>query len=412
MRRYLARGADAAWHGATLGRRAVRPARRSTSDGTVLDANAHLAGWLGRDAAESWARCGCRRSWPSAARIYWETHLSPLLHVERRFDEVALELRRARGPAAGRGQCRGAPRRAGSATRRRLQLRGSGSRYERELQAARVAAERSAGQVPRCSTATAALSDALGVDGVAPALLDRRAGPLGAVAATLWLAGPDGDLGATAGASVATDPPRVRCRRRGRQRAAEVSGRPRRRSAAGQIRPAGRPVPGSARPTPAPTRSTWRCSPPWASRPVWRSTAPQLYEHSASVAHELQHSLLAIDPPDDPRFAVATSYRPGVEMLEVGGDWYDVFLAERGHALGRRGGRRRPRPRGSERDGPLRSAVRAVAGPEAGPGTLLHGWTASSSRSGGRRWRPWPTPSWTWRPARSAMPAPGTRRRC
>jgi anti-sigma regulatory factor (Ser/Thr protein kinase) len=55
-----------------------------------------------------------------------------------------------------------------------------------------------------------------------------------------------------------------------------------------------------------------------------------LHEQSASVAHELQHALLAVDAPLDTRFAVAATYRAGVEMLEVGGDWYDVYLAGEG----------------------------------------------------------------------------------
>ena len=58
-------------------------------------------------------------------------------------------------------------------------------------------------------------------------------------------------------------------------------------------------------------------------------------------------------------------------MLEVGGDWYDVFLATEGvlsvsvgDVVGRGLG-------AASAMGQLRSAVRAVAGPDAGPGTLL-----------------------------------------
>ena len=89
------------------------------------------------------------------------------------------------------------------------------------------------------------------------------------------------------------------------------------------------------------------------------------------MAHELQRSLLAIAPPDDPRFAVATTYRPGVEMLEVGGDWHDIFLAGDGLlalCVGDVVGRGLA---AASAMGQLRSAVRAVAGPEAGPGRLL-----------------------------------------
>jgi anti-sigma regulatory factor (Ser/Thr protein kinase) len=89
------------------------------------------------------------------------------------------------------------------------------------------------------------------------------------------------------------------------------------------------------------------------------------------VAHELQRSLLDVEPPDDPRFAVATAYRPGVEMLEVGGDWFDMFLAGNG-VLGLCVGDVVGRGLGAASAmGQLRSAVRAVAEPEVGPARLL-----------------------------------------
>jgi serine phosphatase RsbU (regulator of sigma subunit) len=97
----------------------------------------------------------------------------------------------------------------------------------------------------------------------------------------------------------------------------------------------------------------------------------RLYEHAASVARELQHSLLAVDPPADTRYGVAAIYRPGVEMLEVGGDWYDLFLVEHGvlalvvgDVVGRGLG-------AASAMGQLRSAVRAVAAPGVGPARLL-----------------------------------------
>ena len=97
----------------------------------------------------------------------------------------------------------------------------------------------------------------------------------------------------------------------------------------------------------------------------------RLYEHTAGVARELQQSLLAVDPPPDPRYGVGAIYRPGVEMLEVGGDWYDVFLVEPGvlafvvgDVVGRGLG-------AASAMGQLRSAVRAVAAPGVGPSRLL-----------------------------------------
>jgi serine phosphatase RsbU (regulator of sigma subunit) len=96
-----------------------------------------------------------------------------------------------------------------------------------------------------------------------------------------------------------------------------------------------------------------------------------LYERSATVAHELQQSLLSAEAPTDERFVVTTRYRPGVVGLEVGGDWYDSFVAGPdvlsvvvGDVVGKGLG-------AASRMGQLRSAVRAVAGPGVTPAALL-----------------------------------------
>jgi serine/threonine-protein kinase RsbW len=97
----------------------------------------------------------------------------------------------------------------------------------------------------------------------------------------------------------------------------------------------------------------------------------RLYEQSTSIAHQLQQSLLAADPPRDHRLTVTTTYRPGVQSLEVGGDWYDAFEVGRdrlavavGDVVGRGLG-------AAMAMGQLRSAVRAVASPGAGPADVL-----------------------------------------
>jgi serine phosphatase RsbU (regulator of sigma subunit) len=76
----------------------------------------------------------------------------------------------------------------------------------------------------------------------------------------------------------------------------------------------------------------------------------------------LQRSLLAGDPPVDPRFEVATLYHPAVEDLEVGGDWHDAFRLPAGTigiAVGDVVGRGLL---AATAMGQLRSAVRALAG--------------------------------------------------
>jgi serine phosphatase RsbU (regulator of sigma subunit)/anti-sigma regulatory factor (Ser/Thr protein kinase) len=343
-------------------------------DGTVVDANDTLLGWLGRDRHDVVGRVRLPDLLAVGGRIYWETHLSPLLHVDRRFDEVALELTTPAGrlpvvvsAVVHTGGQEGSPDVAYVA----IHAARERSRYERELRDARVAAERAAGQLRALQQATAALSGALGVDGVTAALLAAATGPLGAAAATLRLAGPDGEPG---GGRVLTVPeagtPQPVPEDAGRQRGA-------------QVRDDRVVVPLHGLSALQGVLSMLPCTDAGADpldlevlTAVGQQAGlaldrAQLYEQSASVAHELQRSLLAIDPPDDPRFAVATTYRPGVTMLEVGGDWYDVFLATEGmlsvsvgDVVGRGLG-------AASAMGQLRSAVRAVAGPDAGPGALL-----------------------------------------
>ncbi len=97
----------------------------------------------------------------------------------------------------------------------------------------------------------------------------------------------------------------------------------------------------------------------------------RLYEQQRDVSHTLQQSLLAGVPPQDPRFAVATEYRPAIETLEIGGDWYDTFATGEDHiavvvgdVVGRGIG-------AASAMGQLRSAVRALAAAGLGPARIL-----------------------------------------
>lgn len=96
-----------------------------------------------------------------------------------------------------------------------------------------------------------------------------------------------------------------------------------------------------------------------------------LYERERSVARTLQTSLLAGEPPRDPRFAVVTHYSPGVETLEVGGDWHDAIRLgddRVGLCVGDVVGRGID---AAATMGQLRSAVRALAGTRLPPARLL-----------------------------------------
>ncbi|WP_189082391.1 SpoIIE family protein phosphatase [Mangrovihabitans endophyticus] len=97
----------------------------------------------------------------------------------------------------------------------------------------------------------------------------------------------------------------------------------------------------------------------------------RLYEQERVIAQTLQRSLLAGEPPHDSRFAVETHYQPAGYDLEIGGDWFDVFLINTdklavvvGDVVGRG-------IDAATTMGQLRSAVRALATAEAGPARLL-----------------------------------------
>ena len=332
-------------------------------DGTVRTANATFLDWVGRAQQEVVGRA-VTDVLSVGGRIYWETHLSPLLHVEGRVEEVAVELR----TASGRMPVLLTAVREADVLRVAVGSARERSRYERELLAARASADRAAAQLRTLQQTTAALSRSVGVDAVAGALLAAATGSLGAASASLWLADEHGTLVPTADAAGATPLPEAGAVLQ--ERVATVVD--------GCVVV---PVHGTTR-----LKGVLLLTPPEAAAadPVDLELATAvgqqaglaldragLYEQSADVARELQHSLLAVEPPDDGRFAIATAYRPGVELLEVGGDWFDVFLATPdllsvvvGDVVGRG-------LRAASAMGQLRSAVRAVALADSEPGQLL-----------------------------------------
>jgi PAS domain-containing protein len=335
--------------------------------GTVLDANGTLLRWAGREAPDVVGR-RLQDLLSVGGRIYWETHLAPLLHVERRLDEVALELRSPQGRLPVLVSAVAIGPEPDAAVRVAVTRASERVRYERELRAARAEAERAAARVTALQSVTAALADAIGVDGVVDALLDAAVGSLGGAAATVWIRDASGTLlvlaqrgtggGDVPGVVLLTaeqvvpDADRLVVPLRGQAR----------------LRGALAVTPSADAGAEPPDLDVLAAVGRQAGLALDRAV---LYEHNADVARELQHSLLAVDPPPDPRFEVSATYQPGVEMLEVGGDWYDTFLVDRGvlavvvgDVVGRGLG-------AASAMGQLRSAVRAVAEPGVGPARLL-----------------------------------------
>ncbi len=329
-------------------------------DGTVLAANRTFCEWTGRSSHELVDRQRLPQLLSVGGRMYWETHLAPMLHVDRRVDEVALELR---GPDGRRPVLLTAAVGVDGLVRAAVSEARERSRYERELLAARTSADLAASRLDALQTVTAALSQALGRSAVCDALLAAAVGPLGAAAATLWLAS-DGALTAYGARGEPLDPSPRRT-----PSAVDAAGR------SSVALPGARGLQGVLSLVPRADAGTdpldaelLRAVGQQAGLALDRAL---LHEQSADVARELQHALLAVDAPVDPRFAVAATYRAGVEMLEVGGDWYDVFLAEQGvlsvvvgDVVGRGLG-------AASTMGQLRSATRAVAEPGTPPAAVL-----------------------------------------
>lgn len=347
---------DPAWADAPVGLLELGP------DGRCVAVNRTLLAWTGRREDEVLHRLQLSELLSVGGRIFWETHLAPLLLVEGRLDEIALELRAPDGrlPVLLSAVAHdGGTRVALSSARDRAS-------YERELLAARRAAELSQRRLQALQTTTAALSRAIGVEAVGEAVLDAAVGVMGAATATLWLTA-DGALrlhGVRGARGPAVDAAPV-----GVQVTTVVDG---------QVLV---PLHGASTPLGVlalTARSGAGADP--LDLEVLEAVGHQAglaldrahrYEQSASVAHELQQSLLSAPPPVDPRYAVEAVYRPGVQALEVGGDWYDVFLTSPGVlsvVVGDVVGRGLT---AASAMGQLRSAVRAIAGPGVGPARLL-----------------------------------------
>ena len=82
---------DDAWERAPVGLLTL------SADGVVLRANATVAEWTGRAEADLIGAVRLTDLLAVGSRLYWETHLSPLLAVQHRLDEAAVELRSADG---------------------------------------------------------------------------------------------------------------------------------------------------------------------------------------------------------------------------------------------------------------------------------------------------------------------------
>ncbi|GAA2218262.1 hypothetical protein GCM10010413_04220 [Promicromonospora sukumoe] len=364
---------------------------RLDGEGAIIDTNETFRGWLG-DAGLDLEGTRLSALLSVGGRIYWETHLAPLLHMQGRVEEIALELRAGGEPRpvllsaelhAGEGRTGD----GGLVIDVVLFEARERRRFERELVAARAAAERSEAGVRTLLGTTTALARAAGVEGVCAALAHAAVAELRARAASVWLLD---EAGAPAlRAQLGQDGPAERpsARLLATVRASSDAAHDAGTTAAETevlVAPDGRVV--------VPLRGTdtlhgvlvlvprAQAGDDALNRGALAAAGQQggvaldravLHEQSVSVAHELQRAMLTDQLPQPERARVSTDYRPAERSLEVGGDWYDAFWVDDttlalavgdvvGHGL-----------RSATAMGQLRTAVRSCAESGVGPAGVL-----------------------------------------
>ncbi|GAA1985746.1 hypothetical protein GCM10009718_23870 [Isoptericola halotolerans] len=314
------------------------------TDGHVLRANDTFVAWAaGPDGAAhevTGRRIGDLLT--VGGRIYWDTHVTPTLTLTGRVEAVRIEVRTPDGPLPALLTAAVTPSGidvAVLAVRRRAE-------FEQQLVRARETAERSAERLRWVQQATAALSHAAGGDqvraallaavgshpGVADVALERPVAAAGGVRR-----GPQGDLTVAVVGAAGSHGDLV----------VGVRGRP-----------ADPPLDIDALAT-------------IAQQGGVALDRALLHERSMSVAHELQHAMLTVDLPRRHDVVVSAQYVPADSGMEVGGDWYDAFWVDPttlavvvGDVVG-------SGLAAATTMGQLRTATRALAGPDLGPAQVL-----------------------------------------
>lgn len=304
--------------------------------GAILDANDTFRGWFADDVARGLRGTRLSALLSVGGRIYWETHLAPLLHLQGRVEEIAVELR-----AGGTRR----PVLLSAELHRAVGDDGDGddgdvvidialfdarerSRFERELMAARAEAERAEASVRTLLTTTTALARAAGVEGVCAALVHAAVDEFRAGSASVWLVDESGSL--VPRAWLGDGPPAEVPSSAPTELGAEVV-----IAADGQVTV---PLPGAeALHGVLVLTPRAHAGDDALDRGALAATGQQggvaldravLHEQSVSVAHELQRAMLTEHLPQPEGARISTDYRPAERSLEVGGDWYDAFWVD------------------------------------------------------------------------------------
>jgi hypothetical protein len=303
--------------------------------GAILDANDTFRGWLDDGTARDLLGTRLSALLSVGGRIYWETHLAPLLRLQGRVEEIAVELH-AGGtsrPVLLSAELHGGHGKDDGDTLIDVALFDARerSRFERELVAARAEAERYAASVRSLLVTTTALARAAGAEGVCEALVHAAVREFRAEAAAVWLVDGEGKprLRAQLGDGPFDEPSTTLL--------ADLE------DAAGD----GVELPDGHVVVPLSGADAFhgvlvleprlRAGDDTLDLGALAATGQQggvaldravLHEQSVSVAHELQRAMLTDELPQPERARIRTDYRPAERSLEIGGDWYDAFWVD------------------------------------------------------------------------------------
>jgi PAS domain S-box-containing protein len=335
-------------------------------DGTLLRVNATFLEWTGYRREELVGVKRFQDLLSVGGRIYHETHYAPMLRLQGSVREIAVDIVGANGDRLSVlvnsvlvRDAEGAPELVRTtvfdATERKL--------YERELLAARDRERAARERIERLQRITAALAVAPDTQAIAAVVIEELTAafhPAGIAVAVRDPAGHELEVVARRGvvAADAIDESRPEYDEGG------VAAVP------FPLGVAGRLWIGFDGPR-AWARDERDFLGACAAQIGLALERARLHQRTADVAVALQRSLLAGDPPADPRFTVATLSRPAVEDLEVGGDWHDAFRLPAGGigiVVGDVVGRGLL---AATAMGQLRSAVRALAGAGLEPAAVL-----------------------------------------
>jgi PAS domain S-box-containing protein len=372
----------------------------SSPDGRIARVNQTFLTWTGYRREDLVGERRFVDLLTAGGRIYHETHYAPLLRMQGSVRAIALDIVRADGsrmPVLVNSRMRTSDDGRPVAVRTTVFDASDRKQYEAELLAARRRAERAATWIRAVEQVVAELAAVSGVAELSDVVARAGTAVFGATSSVLWLVDPATGSYQWSGSSGAVEPavdlpaddplaahPALR--------AGEVvlvpegigaTEVPRVHAALGAgpgtlvltpLVPRGRTLGvlvlrlGEAR---SPEPDELRLLQTLGSQAGQALERARLFDEQRAVATALQHSMLPRTLPDDPRLSLSACYRPAVDGLEIGGDWYDAFFLDPdrvavvvGDVVGRG-------LQAAAVMGQLRSAVRALATVDAGPAVLL-----------------------------------------